>query len=84
MTLEEFLEKCRERDGWRVGDKGVHGCIRNRDGDCPLTAVFGNPPDVDYKAEGRRVGLNAQAIVDAADGYTNGPYRKALLTLVKP
>ena len=80
MTFDEFLAKCREADGWKV-EKGweVDGYIRNSEGHCRLEAVFGS----DYHVEGRRAGLNVYSIIDGADGNTNGPYRKALLTLIK-
>lgn len=77
MTFEEFLEKCREKDGWHLR---LAGRIRNERMECPLHAVFG----LDYDRLGREARLSVTVIMDAADGYTNGPYRKALLGLVKP
>lgn len=77
MTFEEFLEKCREKDGWALDEWGG---IRNERLECPLHAVFG----LDYNRLGREARLSVDVIMDAADGYTNGPYRKALLGLVKP
>lgn len=46
----------------------------------PREAVFGPK----YNRLGREASLSVVVIMNAADGYTNGPYRKALLGLVKP
>lgn len=79
MTFEEFLTKCREKDGWVLREGRLRPRIRNGVAACPLMAVFGR----EYVGLAKKAGLNVWAIADAADGYTNGPYRKALLTLVK-
>lgn len=83
MTFDEFVEKCREVDGWEYGweFKLGRGRIRNKRGECPLQAVSGRLTG--YFDWGRSKGLNVHVIADAADGYTNGKYRKALETLVK-
>lgn len=82
MTFDEFLEKCREVDGWRlVGGGALPALLRNKRNDCPLQAVSGEYSE--YRAWGRGQGLAVRSIISAADGFTDGPYRKALLTLVK-
>lgn len=81
-AFKEFLEKCREKNGWRLQDAWVLGEVRQvirRGLICPLEAVFGP----EYNRLGREAMLSVEVIMDAADGYTNGPYRKALLGLVK-
>lgn len=82
MTFDEFLEKCREVDGWRLINRGERTMLRNKRNDCPLQVVSGL--FYEYQIWGRHEGLAVRSIINAADGYTNGPYRKALLTLVKP
>lgn len=78
MNFEEFLEKARTRDGWKLDRFGQ---LRNNDYNCPLQAVFGL---TGYRTAGAKAGLKARHIIAAADGYTNGKYRKALLALVQP
>lgn len=79
MTFEEFLEKCREKDGWRVNEIG---CIRNALRHCPMQSIFGV---VGYLDAAEAAGLDARQIMWSADGKrSKHPYRKALLGLVKP
>jgi len=87
MTFDEFLEDCREKDGWGL----YEDMIRNKEGQCPLEAVFGGRARFveGWRAEGgaadaaRQAGLLPSRIMRAADNWTGSKYRKALLTLVK-
>lgn len=77
MTLDEFVEECQKKNGWWISKYGV---IRNNDKQCPLQAASGRR--IGYRAWGEQNGLNTWAIIHAADGDTNGPYRRALMRLV--
>jgi len=80
VTFDEFLEKCREVDGWRLLEEYPWDrWIRNSSGECPLQAVFGAAPG--YTRRARDAGLPAREIMRAADGH-GATYREALLTLV--
>lgn len=80
VTFDEFLEKCREVDGWRLNNFGY---VVNANKECPLQAVFGTRG---YSSAGRDEGLEVDDIIAAADNfrYADKKLRKALLGLVKP